>query len=101
MLPQHAPSEGRRHAVLSTLLIIAVRVIFVGAVIALLLPESMARPVATAVVALLLSVPILRLCWFGVRWIRRGDPKYAAIVFGLLCTIALGAALNYFLHATA
>lgn len=100
MLPQHAPPEGRRHATLSALLIIAVRMIFAGAVIALLLPESVSVPLAIAVVVMLISVPIFRLCWFGARWLRRGDPRYAAVVFGLLCTIALGAALNYFLHAT-
>lgn len=97
-MPQHAPAEGRRHALLSTLLIVVIRIIFVGALIAILLPDDVAAPVATAVIILLISVPIFRLCWFATRWFRRGDVRYAFIATGLFITIASGAALNYFVQ---
>jgi hypothetical protein len=42
-------------------------------------------------VALLIAVPVLRVGWLGLRWVRRGDRAYALRAL-LLVVVVAGAA---------
>ncbi|MFM7069603.1 MAG: hypothetical protein ACKOYM_09105 [Actinomycetes bacterium] len=46
------------------------------------------------VVGVLIAVPLLRIAWLIVRWIRRGDPKFALIGGGVLAVVLAGTLLS-------
>ena len=57
------------------------------------LPPRFGRWTGTAMVAVLIGVPLWRVAWFVARWVRRGDRRYALVGAGVLVVVAIGAAL--------
>lgn len=67
-------------------------VIGLGALSALL-PDEAAIAVATAVVAAVIAVPLLRVLWLVHRWRQERDRCFVGMGLALLGVIATGAAL--------
>ena len=57
-----------------------------------LLPGRAGASCAVALVCLLVAAPVARVSWLGVRWLRRGDPRFAAVA-GCLVLIVLSGGL--------
>jgi len=81
------PLVGRQTTLISALRV-AGAVAWVCAAAGAFLPGVAGQVGATALVAVIIAVPIARSAWLCVRWIRRGDPRYA-VVAGVLVLIAL------------
>jgi hypothetical protein len=63
------------------------------AALALVLPERIHRPLAIAMVVLLIVVPVVRITWLVLRWARLGDWRFAAAGSALLLVLAVGLAV--------
>ncbi len=48
---------------------------------------------AVAAIGVLVAAPLVRVVWLVRRWIRRGDPRFAAVGCGVLAIIAAGVVL--------
>ncbi len=57
---------------------------------AVVLPEPVDHTLAVVAVAVVALVPVVRLTWLGIRWIRRGDRTFAWIPFAILAVISVG-----------
>lgn len=66
-------------------------VAFVLAVGGLILPGRAGTVAGTLLVATLIGVPLVRVAWLCLRWIRRGDVRFALTAGGLLAIVAVGA----------
>lgn len=90
-VPPRHPLVGRqRHLV--TALRGALAVALALGVAALVVPQPTAARLAEAFVALVVAVPLMRVTWLVVRWLRRRDLRFAAVGAALLCVVALAAA---------
>lgn len=58
---------------------------------ALLLPGTAARACGTAMVALLIAAPLLRVAVLGWGWLRAGDRRFAISAAAVLGVVAAGA----------
>ena len=85
--PGPHPLIGRQTLLVQALKVLGVAA-WVLALAGLLLPGDLGRAAAGALVALLVAAPVARVAWLCVRWIRRGDPRFAVLA-GLLVVIAL------------
>ena len=72
---------------------IAAMVAFALAAIGALLPGSVGRAAAVAVVSFIVAVPLLRVLSLAVHWLRMGDRRFAAAAFGLLVIVAAGSVI--------
>lgn len=93
-IPRLGHLEPGRYDALSWYLrgaLVLVAVLAVGAVV---LPSTAAVWCGRAVVVLLVAVPLLRVLWFVVRWLRRGDLRFALVGIGVLVVVAVGAVLS-------
>ena len=89
--PGPHPLVGRqRHLV--TFLRVALVVAVVLALGGVVLPGDAGRTAGVAVVATLVAVPVVRVAWLLVRWVPRGDRRYAEVAAALLVVVACGAA---------
>lgn len=75
-----------------------VRALRVGAFIAaalalggLVVPGEAGEALAVGFLAVLIAGPILRVAWLAVRWVRRGDVRFALVSATLL--LVVGAAV--------
>lgn len=84
------PRSGRFDRLVA-LLTAAVVVGGVLAVVGTLVEGPVGRIARTLLVAVLVAVPVLRVCWFTGRWFRRGDPRFAAVGLGVLTVMVVGA----------
>jgi hypothetical protein len=50
---------------------------------------------ATMFLVVLIAIPIIRVIWLGIRWVRRGDPRYALVSGVLLVVIATAVAVGW------
>ncbi|HAS13326.1 MAG TPA: hypothetical protein DCS55_22870 [Acidimicrobiaceae bacterium] len=57
------------------------------------LPEDAAIAVATAAVAVVIAVPLVRVLWLVHRWRQEHDRRFVGVGLALLGVIAAGAAL--------
>lgn len=48
------------------------------------------RAARTALVVVLVAVPVLRVVWFTGRWFRRGDPRFGLVGLGVLLVMVAG-----------
>jgi hypothetical protein len=88
--PGAHPLVGRqRHLV--AFLQVAVAAAMVLAVAGVVLPGRWGTAAGVALVATLVGAPVARVAWLMVRWIRRGDPRFAAVAGALLAVAAAGA----------
>ncbi|HSL58090.1 MAG TPA: hypothetical protein VK866_09640 [Acidimicrobiales bacterium] len=76
-------------------LVVALRAATVVAVVlaagALVLPDRWGERAGTAMVGVLIGAPVLRVAWLTVRWVRRGDVRFALTGVALLVVIAVAA----------
>ncbi|MGI9577099.1 MAG: hypothetical protein ACR2OH_02745 [Microthrixaceae bacterium] len=80
----NAPTDPRhrRYRPLSNLLGAGMGAVGLLAFLTLLLGEGAGGDVGAAMVVVLATIPLLRVCWLVGRWFKRGDPRFAAV--GLL-----------------
>lgn len=69
------------------------RTVIVLGVASAVLPGRVGRGVATAVVAGVVAVPLLRVAWLVHRWRQEHDPRFVRAGVGLLGIVATGACL--------
>jgi hypothetical protein len=58
-----------------------------------LLPGRAGMASAVTLVSLLVAAPVARVGWLCVRWMRRGDPRYAAVAACLVLIVLSGGLL--------
>lgn len=90
--PGAHPLVGRQRHLVAFLRVAAVAAT-VLALAGVVLPGRAGTAAGLALVATLVGVPVARVAWLMVRWIRRGDPRYAAVA-GALLAVAAGGALS-------
>jgi hypothetical protein len=83
------PRLARQRA-MATYLQVALAVTFTLGVATLLAPMDVQRGIGIAMVVVLIATPLVRLSWLLVRWLRRGDRRFAAAAFLLLVVMAVG-----------
>jgi hypothetical protein len=83
------PRIARQRAV-ALYLRIGILLAFVLGVIALVLPDDLGRNFGIAMTVVLIAAPLGRVGWLLVRWLRRGDLRFAAAAFVLLAVTASG-----------
>jgi hypothetical protein len=86
-MPQD-PRLGRQR-VLATYLRVCLAVVLVVAVVAVVVPDDQVDRVGAFMVAVLILAPIGRVVWLLVRWLRRGDRRFALAAVALLAVMAL------------
>lgn len=87
------PRLGRQRA-LATYLRVALGVATVLGLLAALLPDDWAEETAgVAMVVVLIAAPIGRIGWLLVRWLRRGDWRFAGAAVALLAVMGVALAL--------
>ena len=95
--PHVDPKEGRfdRAAALLRGASIAVVVLCTGSLLvhARWPDAALSAQLAWAAVAALMIVPLVRVAWLGVRWLRKGDVRFALVALGVLLVVAAGALL--------
>lgn len=72
------------------LLRVATAVAFVLGLLGAALPGDGGRAAATAAVAVVVAVPLVRVAWLAARWARRGDARFAVLAALLLAVVATG-----------
>jgi hypothetical protein len=82
--------EGRQRALVLFLRATLVLVVASSAA-ALALPGGAGETASTAMIALLIAIPLVRVAWLVVRWLRLGDLRFAATAAGLLVIVGTGA----------
>jgi hypothetical protein len=89
--PARHPLIGRqRHLV--TALRVGALVAFAAALVGLLAPARVGDPAGRAFLVLLVALPLGRLVWLLVRWVRRRDLRFASVAALLLAVVAFAAA---------
>ena len=63
------------------------------ALVGALAPEPWDRHAARATAFLLVLFPVGRVAWLGIRWLRKGDRRFAGVAVALLLVIGSGALL--------
>src|SRR5690606_23786245 len=90
--PPPNPRRGRqRHLI--RFLRTGLALVAVAALAAVVLPGTAGRVAGWLVVAFLVGVPVVRVGWLDVRWLRLGDRRYAAVATAVLAVVAVGAVL--------
>lgn len=82
------PRQGRQRF-LVRFLQVSLGVVLALAVAALVVPEGWEVRLATAALVVLIATPLARVAWLGVRWIRVGDHRFAAVAGALLAVATL------------
>ena len=89
--PGPHPLIGRQRRLVDALWA-AVAVTFVVAVVGLVAAGRVGEVAAALFVGALVVVPLARLVWLLVRWVRRGDPRFAGAAVALLAVVGVAAA---------
>lgn len=69
------------------------RIVIAVGLVSAVLPDQAGTAAATAVVATVVTVPLLRVGWLVLRWRHEHDRRFVGIGLALLGVIASGAAL--------
>jgi hypothetical protein len=88
--PPPNPRVGRQRFLVAYLRI-AVLAVFLLGVVALVLPDDAYRPFAVTMAIAIIVVPVTRVGWLVVRWLRLGDVRFALVGVALLTV--MGSAL--------
>ncbi|MHB1137466.1 MAG: hypothetical protein ACYC2O_00830 [Microthrixaceae bacterium] len=91
--PQPFDPRPGRYRRLSELMRSSLVVAGLLAVVTVLVPASVGRWTGGVLVVVLVGAPLFRIVWFVVRWLRRGDLRYAAVGAGVLAVVTIGALL--------
>lgn len=92
--PPPNPNRGRQR-LLVLFLQVALGLVAALGVAALVVPESVHHALAVAMVVVLVAVPVIRVLWLVLRWIRRRDWRFVAAGTGLLTVLAVGLILAH------
>ena len=84
------PKAGRQ-ARLLVVLRMAVFLVLACALLGAMAPEPWDGRAARATVALLVLFPVGRVGWLGIRWLRKGDIRYATVALMLLIVVGTAA----------
>jgi hypothetical protein len=90
--PPPNPRRGRQRFLVAYLQV-SLALVALAAALTVVLPDDVDHWSGWTMVALLVAVPAVRLCWLLVRWVRLGDQRFAAAAAGLLAIMATGAVL--------
>jgi hypothetical protein len=74
------------------LLHVATLLLFVAALLGLV-PGPLGTIGAVGAVTVTIATPVLRVAWLAVRWVRRGDIRYAACAAGLVLVVLSGSVI--------
>ena len=91
--PGPHPLVGRQDRLVSALRIVGFAA-WACAAAGALLPGDVGRFGAVALVVILVVAPLARVAWLGVRWVVRGDPRFALVAAALLVIALSGAVLT-------
>ncbi len=69
------------------------RVVIVAGLVSAVLPDPAGDVVATAVVAAVVAVPLLRVAWLVFRWRQEHDARFVRMGLALLAVVGVGALL--------
>jgi hypothetical protein len=58
------------------------------------LPGDAGIAAATGAVTVVVAAPLVRVLWLAVRWVRKGDVRFAGLAVVLLAVVATGAAIS-------
>ncbi len=84
------PKSGRQ-ARLLVVLRTGITLVLAAATVGALAPEPWGTGAAKATAVMLVAFPVGRVAWLGVRWLRKGDTRYATVALLLLLVVATGA----------
>lgn len=82
-----------RHAPLSRVLRLALVVVGAFAALAVAVPGRIGQLFGAAALITIIGVPLGRVVWFGARWTRRRDTRFALVALGVLGAVVLGVVL--------
>jgi hypothetical protein len=91
--PGPHPLVGRQDRLVTALRIVGY-LAWASAAVGALLPGAVGRFGAVALVVVLVAAPLGRVAWLGVRWVVRGDPRFALAAAALLVIALSGAVLT-------
>jgi len=69
------------------------RAVIVAGLLSAVLPGAAGIAVATAVVAVIVAAPLLRVLWLVHRWRQEGDRRFVGLGLALLAVVGAGAGL--------
>jgi len=93
--PAGAGPRLRRQQVLTRVLVVVACVVAALAVAAVVAGAAQTAPwLGTATVVALIAAPVVRVVWLGVRWLRLGDRRFAAVCGALLVIMAVAAVVG-------
>lgn len=92
--PPPNPNRGRQR-LLVAFLQGALGLVAALGIAALVVPESIHHALAVAMVVVLVAVPVIRVVWLVLRWIRRRDWRFVAAGTGLLTVLTVGLILAH------
>ncbi len=84
------PKSGRQ-ARLLVVLRVGILLVLGAALVGALAPDPWDTRAARATAFMLVIFPVGRVAWLGVRWLRKGDIRYATVALLLLLVIGTGA----------
>jgi hypothetical protein len=92
MSDAYLPPDPRiaRQRAMATYLRVGLITAFLLGVGALLAPPGLRGPLGRTMVVVLILLPIGRVVWLMVRWLRRGDRRFAAAAATLLLVMVGG-----------
>lgn len=85
------PIQPRANGRMATVLQLATGAALVFGLLGVLLPGQAGRALAWGSVGLVVAAPLARVGWLAVRWVERGDWRYAVLAAALLAIVAAGA----------
>jgi len=82
------PRLGRQR-VLATYLRVCLASTLVLAAVASVAPEEWSHRIGRAMLVVLIAAPVGRVLWLLVRWLRRGDRRFALAAVALLAVMSV------------
>jgi low temperature requirement protein LtrA len=92
--PTQAGAEERVGLAISATLLVAAVLALVGVVV----PGDWGTGLATAAIAIVTAIPIVRVGWLVKRWAGQRDTKYAWAAVVLLALVAVGPVIALLQH---
>lgn len=93
MTSRFVPEDPRvaRQRVLAVYVRVWLAIVLLLAAVTVFAPDAWVEPVGIALVVSLVVAPVGRVLWLMVRWLRRGDRRFALAALALL--LVMGVAL--------
>jgi hypothetical protein len=74
-------------------LVLTLAVAAVSALVAVVTTGDASRAAGTASLVAVIAAPLGRSLWLGVRWLRKGDRRFALVAAAVLAIVAAGGAV--------